>query len=249
MNQLLESKKIRERDRLRAQDVKIRREREKEGDEFDDKEVFITPAYKALQEEMIKASEVEEKERESNSSSNFNRILLEKTLQSRGACFQSEPVQSAGVSNVEKPTPDVVSTTVEPETLKSGLNVSLKRARPSSPPSTGSSFSKSTGSNYSSNKRSGRRSDETSRIVRQYEEQQRQKEAEAMESRERMLAQVLSKSGSKQDSVKSARERYLERKKKAAAGKWLDLPYINCSKRIYLNRLECLLIKLSCLVS
>ena len=219
MNQLLESKKIRERDRLRAQDVKIRREREKEGDEFDDKEVFITPAYKALQEEMIKASEVEEKERESNSSSNFNRILLEKTLQSRGACFQSEPVQSAGVSNVEKPTPDVVSTTVEPETLKSGLNVSLKRARPSSPPSTGSSFSKSTGSNYSSNKRSGRRSDETSRIVRQYEEQQRQKEAEAMESRERMLAQVLSKSGSKQDSVKSARERYLERKKKAAAGK------------------------------
>jgi hypothetical protein len=219
MNQLLESKKIRERDRLRAQDVKIRREREKEGDEFDDKEVFVTSAYKALQEEMIKASEVEEKERESNSSSNFNWILLEKTLQSRGAGLQLEPVQSAVIGTVDKSASDVISSAVEPEPLKAGLNVSLKRARPPSSPPVGSSFSKSTGSNYSSHKRLGRRSDETNRIVKQYEERQRQKKAEAIESREKMLAQVFDKSGSKQDSIKSARERYLERKKKAAAGK------------------------------
>lgn len=61
MDNLLESKKQREKDRLRAQDVKIRREREQEGDEFADKEVFVTSAYKAQQEELDKLAKEEEK--------------------------------------------------------------------------------------------------------------------------------------------------------------------------------------------
>lgn len=60
MNQLLESKKIRERDRLRAQDVKIKREREQEGDEYVDSEVFITSAYKTQQEELERSAKLEE---------------------------------------------------------------------------------------------------------------------------------------------------------------------------------------------
>ena len=62
MDQLLESKKIRERDRLRAQDVKIKREREQEGDEYQDKDVFITTAYKQQQEELEKAAKIDKDE-------------------------------------------------------------------------------------------------------------------------------------------------------------------------------------------
>lgn len=61
MDQLLESKKIRERDRLRAQDVKIKREREQEG-EVENDEVFITSAYKAQQEELEKSAAVDKEE-------------------------------------------------------------------------------------------------------------------------------------------------------------------------------------------
>lgn len=59
MESLLQSKKIRDQDRLRAQDVKTRRERENEGDEFADKEAFITSAYKAQQEEMARIAQEE----------------------------------------------------------------------------------------------------------------------------------------------------------------------------------------------
>lgn len=213
MNQLLESKKVRERDRLRAQDVKIRREREKEGDEFDDKEVFITSAYKSFQEEMIKASEVEEKKSESNNASNFNRMLLEKTFQSRGVDLQSVANQSFTLSTLENSKPDVKSVKEEPEQLKAGLNVARKRVRPPSPPFSSAENNKS---RYYGNKRPSKRSEETYRILKQYEELQHQKETEKEQDREKVLLQVVGKSDSKKDAIRSARERYLERKKNAA---------------------------------
>ena len=67
INTLLKSKDIRERDRLRAEEKKLAREREAEGDEFNDKEKFVTRAYKRQQEERRKADELEaqrEKEEE-----------------------------------------------------------------------------------------------------------------------------------------------------------------------------------------
>lgn len=213
MNQLLESKKVRERDRLRAQDVKIRREREKEGDEFDDKEVFITSAYKSFQEEMIKASEVEEKNSESNNASNFNRMLLEKTFQSRGVDIQSVANQSSTLSTLENLKPEAMPIKEEPEQLKAGLNVSGKRVRPPSPPS---SLARNSKSKYDGNNRSSKRSEETYRILKQYEELQHQKETEKEKDREKVLLQVVGKSDSKMNAIRSARERYLKRKKHAA---------------------------------
>lgn len=50
-------------DRLRAEEKMLQREREEEGDEFDDKEKFVTEAYKKQMEEVRKAEE-EEKARE-----------------------------------------------------------------------------------------------------------------------------------------------------------------------------------------
>ncbi|KAL9111240.1 MAG: hypothetical protein Q9227_004318 [Pyrenula ochraceoflavens] len=65
MNNLLKSKDLRERDRLRAEEKKIAREREAEGDEFQDKEKFVTGAYKKQQEERREAEEAEaEREKE-----------------------------------------------------------------------------------------------------------------------------------------------------------------------------------------
>ncbi|ODM20611.1 hypothetical protein SI65_03664 [Aspergillus cristatus] len=63
MTSLLRSAEIRKRDQLRARDRMLAREREAEGDEFADKEKFVTAAYKAQQEEMRRV-EAEEAERE-----------------------------------------------------------------------------------------------------------------------------------------------------------------------------------------
>ena len=65
MTSLLAAAEVRKRDSLRAKEKLLVREREAEGDEFADKEKFVTAAYKRQQAEMIRleAEEVE-KERE-----------------------------------------------------------------------------------------------------------------------------------------------------------------------------------------
>lgn len=63
MTSLLRSAEVRKRDQLRARDRLLAREREAEGDEFADKEKFVTSAYKAQQEEMRRI-EREDAERE-----------------------------------------------------------------------------------------------------------------------------------------------------------------------------------------
>ncbi|KAE8352962.1 coiled-coil domain-containing protein 55-domain containing protein [Aspergillus coremiiformis] len=63
MTSLLRSAEVRKRDQLRARDRMLAKEREAEGDEFADKEKFVTSAYKKQQEEMRKIEE-EEAERE-----------------------------------------------------------------------------------------------------------------------------------------------------------------------------------------
>ena len=63
MGSLLQSADVRKRDQMRAREKLLQREREAEGDEFADKEKFVTEAYKKQQEEM-KRMEEEEKKRE-----------------------------------------------------------------------------------------------------------------------------------------------------------------------------------------
>lgn len=65
METILASAEVRKRDYLIAQERKYQKEREIEGEEFADKEKFVTGAYKRQQEEMRKAEE-EEKLRELN---------------------------------------------------------------------------------------------------------------------------------------------------------------------------------------
>ena len=63
MSSLLAAAEVRKRDQVRAKEKMLAKEREAEGDEFADKEKFVTAAYKRQQEEMRKA-EQEEAERE-----------------------------------------------------------------------------------------------------------------------------------------------------------------------------------------
>ncbi|KAG5915772.1 hypothetical protein E4U42_007917 [Claviceps africana] len=63
MKSLLQAAEVRKRDALIAEEKKIAREREAEGDEFADKEKFVTEAYRKQQEEN-KRLEEEEKRRE-----------------------------------------------------------------------------------------------------------------------------------------------------------------------------------------
>ncbi|KAL8796357.1 MAG: hypothetical protein Q9195_001264 [Heterodermia aff. obscurata] len=63
MSSLLAAAEVRKRDQVRAKEKMIAKEREAEGDEFADKEKFVTAAYKRQQEQMRKA-EQEEAERE-----------------------------------------------------------------------------------------------------------------------------------------------------------------------------------------
>ena len=59
MGSLLAAAEVRKRDELRAKEKMLAKEREMEGDEFADKEKFVTGAYKRQQEEMRKLEEEE----------------------------------------------------------------------------------------------------------------------------------------------------------------------------------------------
>jgi len=61
---LLKQAEVRERERERRVERKVQKEREAEGDEFKDKEAFVTSAYRKKMEEMEKAEEEEAKKEE-----------------------------------------------------------------------------------------------------------------------------------------------------------------------------------------
>lgn len=83
MENLLASAEVRKRDLLRAKERLLQKEREEEGDEFKDKESFVTGAYKKQQEELQRLEE-EERLREENHKkrsqgmSSFHRNMLNK---------------------------------------------------------------------------------------------------------------------------------------------------------------------------
>lgn len=65
---LIETAEVRKRDRVRAEDKMVQREREMEGEEFKDKDAFVTPGYLAQQEE-LRRIEAEEQKKEGQSQS------------------------------------------------------------------------------------------------------------------------------------------------------------------------------------
>lgn len=100
MTNLLRSAEIRKRDQLRARERQLAKEREAEGNEFADKESFVTGAYKAQQEEMRKLEEEEarrEKEEEERRRQNggAGMVGFYRDVLSRGEAKHEEAVKAA----------------------------------------------------------------------------------------------------------------------------------------------------------
>ncbi|KAF5012605.1 hypothetical protein FDECE_1338 [Fusarium decemcellulare] len=88
MRNLMQAAEVRKRDALIAEEKKIAREREAEGDEYADKEKFVTEAYRKQQEENKRLEEEERRREEEEAKKNkgggmsaFYRKLLDKDEQ------------------------------------------------------------------------------------------------------------------------------------------------------------------------
>lgn len=106
MSNLLAAAEVRKRDQLRAKEKMLAKEREAEGDEFADKEKFVTSAYKRQQEEMrrleeeeaIREKEAEErKRREGGGLKGLYKKMLERDEQKHAAVVKAvEEAKSRG---------------------------------------------------------------------------------------------------------------------------------------------------------
>ncbi|KAF7714909.1 Uncharacterized protein PECH_007848 [Penicillium ucsense] len=100
MTNLLRSAEIRKRDQTRARDRQLAKEREAEGDEFADKESFVTGAYKAQQEELRKMEEEEkrrelEEEERRKKNGGVGMVGFYRDVLSRGEAQHEEAVKAA----------------------------------------------------------------------------------------------------------------------------------------------------------
>ncbi|KAL8658435.1 MAG: hypothetical protein Q9226_001003 [Calogaya cf. arnoldii] len=98
MEYLLAAAEIRKRDQLRAKEKMLAKERELEGDEFADKEKFVTAAYKRQQEEVRKAEAeetlrereaAERQRREGGGLKSMYKTMLERDEQKHAAALKS----------------------------------------------------------------------------------------------------------------------------------------------------------------
>lgn len=118
MTSLMQSAEVRKRDQLRAQERLVQREREAEGDEFADKEKFVTGAYKAQQEEVRRMeeeearreAEEEERKRKGGGMSGFYKDLLKRDEE------RSLQIAKAAKEATTKPKTDPVEAGTEEET-------------------------------------------------------------------------------------------------------------------------------------
>ncbi|GAK64376.1 CCDC55 protein [Moesziomyces antarcticus] len=105
---ILESAELRKRDRLRAEARMIQKQREAEGEEFADKESFVTNAYKQQQAELAKAEELESKAEAKRRDTDkgmgtFYRDMLNDTSAARDAAIAASLSAQASSSGFNEP--------------------------------------------------------------------------------------------------------------------------------------------------
>ncbi|KAL4253165.1 NSRP1 family protein [Abortiporus biennis] len=260
MQNLIASAATRRLDHLRAEEKMIQREREAEGDEFKDKEAFVTQAYKDQMAEVRRAEEEErlreEQEKKNNKGlgtgmSHFYRKLLEESEQQHdltvAAVEQQKPVIGPqGPSQnltITKPLDFVPKSDLElakaaqsqgkdvelnddnqivdkRELLSAGLNLAAPNTRRlglqgSSKKSSNEPVQVHTavGTAASRKEINERRARE---IQRQMEEEQERLRREKELKEQEKINRVVTKRNN-EESVQSARERYLARKRQKLA--------------------------------
>ncbi|EMD38398.1 hypothetical protein CERSUDRAFT_49596 [Gelatoporia subvermispora B] len=258
INGLLQSAATRRLDHLRAEEKMIQREREAEGDEFEDKPAYVTEGYKEQLAEMRRAEEEEQKREELEKKKNtggglaqFYRKMLEETEQ------QHEQTVAATMSPPAKPVvgpqgPEQNLTITRPpnyasksdlelaqlardqgkdvelnddnqivdkrELLSAGLNLSAPNTRRLGPQTKESDDTsqeniqvhRAVGTAASRKEINERRARE---VAKQMEEERDRLMQERQRQEQESLYRVVSKRNT-EESVQSARERYLERKRR-----------------------------------
>ncbi|KAK4186848.1 coiled-coil domain-containing protein 55-domain containing protein [Podospora australis] len=96
-NAILNAASQRERDHQIQEEKRLKREREKEGDEFADKEMFVTEAYKRQQEENRRLEEEEKKREEAEQEKNKNKGMAAfyKQMLDRGEAEHEAQIKAA----------------------------------------------------------------------------------------------------------------------------------------------------------
>ncbi|KAL1625137.1 hypothetical protein SLS56_007482 [Neofusicoccum ribis] len=247
MEGLLEAAELRKRDQLRAKEKLVAREREAEGDAFADKEKFVTDAYKKQQEEMLRLEEEEKRKEEAERKkrgpgmSGFYRSMMnEEEKRHKEAMEATEKAQAGhaeavdeGKTKKQKSDAELAKEMQEKgvdviindegqvadrrQLLTAGLNVAPKPKQPAAAPASASRPAQ-TQHQAAQGRGSGRnamRERQTRLIESQLE--QAAKRAADQEAEERAKLEHVSKSRKTESDVSSAKERYLQRKREAAA--------------------------------
>ena len=246
MDNIMESTELRKKDLLRAKDKLLQREREAEGDAFANKDKFVTGAYKLQQEEARKAEEEErirqEKEdanRRKTGMQGFHRQMLLQEEQRHQEAMEAAALAAKGELKVEVEEPEEDSATEiaqrlikegkkiiinedgqvadKRQLLSAGLNV-VAKPKPvvitSTSPAHPSGLQQTQGRTATQR---GVRERQTQMVAEQIA--QAAKRAADEEAEEQRKLEHASKSRKTEGEISSAKERYLQRKREAAAAK------------------------------
>ncbi len=251
MGNLLAAAEIRKRDQLRAKEKMLLKEREAEGDEFADKEKFVTEAYKAQQEEVKRLEEEEARKEaeEARKGKGQGMVGFYKSVLERDEKKHEDAVKAAEAVKVvdgggddetaeqkEKSDAEIArelnargkSVIVNDEgqvvdkrqLLSAGLNVAPK---PKPAPSVKSSSNVSSRPDVQTQfqGRGGPKQAMRERQTRMLEAQLEQVTKRALDDEEESRRELerAAKSRKTESEIGSARERYLQRKREAAAEK------------------------------
>ena len=246
MSNLLAAAEVRKCDQLRAKEKMLLKEREAEGEEFQDKEKFVTGAYKSQQEEVRKMEEeearreAEEEERRRKSGGGmagmYKKILerdeqrhaeqMKAAEEAKGKILVDEPEQKKEKTEIDLAKEkgalvnDEGQVVDKRQLLNAGLNVAPK---PKPPPSSRTHDSTSQSSSRSGvpaslQSRAGTKQAMRERQTRMLEAQleEASKRAADNEDVQQEAMERAAKSQKTKGEISSARERYLQRKKEAA---------------------------------
>jgi hypothetical protein len=247
MDSLLAASEVRKRDQLRAKEKMLAKEREAEGDEFADKEKFVTGAYKAQQEEVrrLEAEEAkrEEEEAERRRKGRGGLRQMYKSILDRDEQRHAEAVKAAEAVGKRKPDEDGPGPDEKTEAdlaretgavvnedgqvvdkrqlLAAGLNVVAKPKAAAAKTATDFPHAHRGGAAAGLHGRGGSKAAMRERQTRMLESQleEASKRAADDEDVQREAAERAAKSKKTEGDISSAKERYLQRKREAEAAR------------------------------
>ena len=244
MQHLLHAAEVRKRDNLRAKETMLQKEREAEGEQYADKEKFVTAAYKAQQEEVRRLEEEERKKEEADAErkrrggggmTTFYKGLMEREEARHQAALKAVEskagLEDAALEPDEKPEAERAKETNaamneegqvvdKRQMLSAGLNIKAKPKAAPDQPSTAPAFKPSASmailSGHGGSKAAMR--ERQSRMLEAQLEEAAKRAASNEETEQEALRRAA-KSRKTEGEVSSAKERYLQRKRDADAAK------------------------------